>query len=169
MEKRAILAAVLMAALLIVYQTFFLPQGEQHPQKAPPEAPSTKSATPSPAPMPPAKEERPQESALPRSPRPAQKLARVESPNFVAVVSSEGGKLQEFNLRYRGDKPMVIVGSLGPAGLIADAGAGRQVVPFDLSDTAIVLGPERPTADLVLSGFDGDLRIRQTQQFEASE
>ena len=43
MEKRAILAAVLMAVLLIAYQTFFLGPSEVQ-QKAPPsEAPGARS------------------------------------------------------------------------------------------------------------------------------
>ena len=95
-------------------------------------------------------------------------MARVESPSYVAVVSSEGGKLQEFNLRYRGDKPMVIVGSLGPTGLTVDAGGGREVVPLELPDGTATLGPQRPTADLVLSGEDRGLRIRETHRFDAS-
>lgn len=164
MEKRAILAAVLMAALLIIYQTFFLGQGEV-PHKAPPEPQAPAQPAPVTPMLPlPRPEDRP--IASPGA-RPAQRLARVESPRFLAVVSSEGGKLQEFNLRYRGDKPMVIVGSLGPTGLTIDTGAGREVVPLELPDTTIVLGPERPAADLTLTGDEGSLRIRQTHRFEA--
>ena len=169
MEKRAIIAAVLMAALLIVYQTFFLGQGDA-PQKTPsePKAP-VQSAPPAASPTPqPKVEETPQAQIQPRPARPAQRLARVESPSFVAVVSSEGGKLQEFNLRYRGDKPMVIVGSLGPAGLTVDAGSGREVVPLELSAETLALGPQRPVGDLVLTGEDRGLRIRETLRFDAN-
>jgi YidC/Oxa1 family membrane protein insertase len=168
MEKRAILAAVLMAALLIVYQTFFLGQGEL-PQKAPPEqAKPAPSAPAPPAPVPPRVEDKPPADPSQPAPRPAQRLARVESPRWLAVVSSEGGKLQEFNLRYRGDKPMVVVGSLGPTGLTLDAGAGREVVPLDLPATTVALGPERPAADLVMSGEVSGLRVRATHRFAAS-
>src|SRR2546426_9004263 len=62
----------------------------------------------------------------PPAPRPLQRLATVETPRYNAVVSSEGGKLQEFVLKYRGDKPMVIVGDLGPAGLLIAADANRS-------------------------------------------
>ncbi len=134
MEKRAILAAVLMAALLIVYQTFFLGPGEP-----PPEGPASarpraggSARTHGAAATAESRGQAPDDPA-PRAARPAQRLARVESPRYVAVVSSEGGKLQEFNLRYRGDKPMVIVGSLGPTGLTVDAGGGREVVPLELA------------------------------------
>src|SRR3989454_2424247 len=40
----------------------------------------------------------------PPAPRPLQRLATVETPRYNAVVSSEGGKLQEFVLKYRGDR-----------------------------------------------------------------
>jgi hypothetical protein len=39
MEKRAILAAVLMAALLLIYQAFLFPSGQESPPK-PPASPS---------------------------------------------------------------------------------------------------------------------------------
>jgi YidC/Oxa1 family membrane protein insertase len=167
MEKRAILAAVLMAALLVVYQTFFLGPGEPPPksqqeQQAPVKPPPVPQAV-----APPPVADTPQAPPASRA-RPAQRLARVESPRFVAVVSSEGGKLQEFNLRYRGDKPMVIVGSLGPSGLIVDAGGGREPVPLELSAESLALGAERPVGDLVLSGEDRGLRVRETLRFDAN-
>jgi YidC/Oxa1 family membrane protein insertase len=168
MEKRAILAAVLMAALLIAYQTFFLGQGEP-PRKAPtePQAPAPTAQQPA-APSPPkAVETAPPKAEASTTARPLQRLARVEGPSFVAVVSSEGGKLQEFNLRYRGDKPMVIVGSLGPMGLMIDAGNGREAVPLELSSETVVLSPQRPTADLVLTGVDRGLHVRKTMRFDA--
>ena len=169
MEKRAILAAVLMAALLVVYQTFFLGQGEAAPEVPDRAAGARPSHAPGPRPPapPPRAEEKPQTGAGRRAARPAQKLARVESPRYIAVVSSEGGKLQEFNLRYRGDKPMVIVGSLGPTGLTVDAGGGREVVPLELPDTTVCSAPSgrRPTSccpeKIGGSGF------AQTHRFDA--
>ncbi len=127
MEKRAILAAVLMAALLIVYQTFFLTgpstppevpkdqtaQAPKPPAPAPPQAPA-----PAPAPTP-RTPGQPAASAVPAKPveRPPQKTVPVDTPLYHAVISSEGGKLQEWTLHYRGEKPMVIVGELGPRGV----------------------------------------------------
>jgi YidC/Oxa1 family membrane protein insertase len=157
-----------MAVLLIVYQTFFFGSPEA-PQKPPPEAPVPRPpvAAQAPAAPPAATDVQRPVPAEPRGPRPVQKVARVESSNFVAVVSSEGGKFQEFNLRYRGDKPMVIVGSLGPLGLTIDAGAGREVVPLELSAESLTLGPQRPTGDLVLTGEDRGLRVRYTLRFDS--
>src|SRR5262245_51831167 len=139
MEKRAILAAVLMAAVFIVYQMFFFPEPPP-PQKPPAQtvtepAPAPASATPSPAPAPAAP------TRTPQAPRPPQSLATVESPLYRDVVSSEGGKLQELQLRYRGEKPIVIVGDLGPAGLqlAPDANAPAAAVPLRFDREALVL------------------------------
>jgi len=164
MEKRAILAAVLMAAVFIVYQTFFFPEPPPSPKPPPQTAPAPAPAapvSPSPASTP---------AAPPRAsqgPRPPQSLATVESPLYRAVVSSEGGKLQELQLRYRGEKPMVIVGDLGPAGLqlAPDANGQAEVVPMKFDKDALVL-TDKPT-DLVLTGEAEGLKIRQTLRFHA--
>jgi YidC/Oxa1 family membrane protein insertase len=163
MEKRAILAAVLMAAVFIVYQAFFFPEPPP-PQKPPAQTateppPAAAPATPPPAPAPAAP------TRAPQAPRPAQSLATVESPLYHDVVSSEGGKLQELQLRYRGEKPMVIVGDLGPAGLQLAPGANAPaaVVPMRFDRDALVL-TDKP-ADLVLTGEAEGLRIRQTLKF----
>src|SRR5437899_2726622 len=167
MEKRAILAAVLMAAVFIVYQMFFLPVSQESPapQKASekaaapaPEAPAAPTA-PAPPPGPPAPRGAPK-------PRPPQRLATVEAPLYRAVVSSEGGKFQELVLKYRGEKPMVIVGDLGPAGLLLapDASASPAVVAMSLDKDTVTVTGDRP-ADLVLMGETEGLRIRQTLRF----
>src|SRR5947209_8215791 len=113
MEKRAILAAVLMAGLLILYQALFAPSPPPPPRvKTPAESKPDPSQPPvSSAPLPP-KVERP--------PVVPQRTASVEGPLFRAVVGSEGGALREWVLRYCGDKPMVIPGALGPRGLVLE-------------------------------------------------
>src|SRR5262249_56914510 len=105
MEKRAILAAVLMAALLMVYQFLFVrpePQpGGSNGQKAEaPAAPVNKapSEAPSQAPPPPAKE----------APLPPEQTAIVDTPLFRAQVSSNGGELKQWELNFRGQQPMPV-------------------------------------------------------------
>src|SRR5262245_7201521 len=164
MERRAILAAVLMAAGFIVYQTFFFP--EPTPQKPPPPT-ATQPATPA-APTPAAPVAAPPAPA-PRAaeaPRPPQRLATVDTPLYRAVVSSEGGKLQELVLRYRGEKPMVIVGDLGPQGLVLspDGNSAGDVVPMAL-DRDSVTASDKPV-DLVLTGESNGLKIRKTLRFD---
>src|SRR5262245_10657893 len=118
MEKRAILAAVLMAGLLMVYQFLFIPQ---EPKKAPP-APAGQSAQ-APGPAKPA--ESPTSTAAPiplppplESPRPADRIVTVETPLYRAVISSVGGAVNRWDLHYRGDKPMVLPGVVSSLGLV---------------------------------------------------
>src|SRR5205809_392921 len=166
MEKRALLAAVLMAALLVAYQMWFFPAPQEAPAPKPP-APSAAPVAPPPAPAPPAAPATPRAAAPPRLP---QRLASVETPRYSAVVSSEGGKLQELVLKYRGAKPMVIVGDLGPAGLLVSLdGQSPTVVPMTLSTERITVSPERPVQDLVLEGQMDGIRVRQRVTFYPDE
>jgi len=82
------------------------------------------------------------------------------------VVSSEGGKLQELTLKYRGGKPMVIVGDLGPAGLLAASGEGAAaaVVAMNLSAESVTVTRDRPS-ELLLTGEVEGFKIRQTLSF----
>jgi YidC/Oxa1 family membrane protein insertase len=173
MEQRAFVAVVLMAAVLILYQAFLVPTHEMTPPaskpteqvgKGPGQAPAV-APTPAPAPA---------SAALPIPVAPSearlpQRITKVTTPLYEAGVSSEGGKLQEFVLRYRGEKPMVAVGDLGPTGLvIAPAGGSSgQVLPMQPSADAIRVGPEKPTQELVLTGSLDGLRVKETLSFRA--
>jgi len=167
MERRAILAAVLMAALLMIYQTFFMPSGPEPP----PGSKTAESPAPAPAPSAPAPAKPASPLPPPRSreasPTPPQRLVSVETPLYTAVVSSEGGKFQEFTLRYRGEKPMVLLGDLGPTGLAMTTEGGRapEIVSMNVNADSIRVSADRPTADLVLSGERDGVRVRQTLRF----
>ena len=176
MDKRAILAAVLMAALLIVYQTFFLPSPPAPEQgaRSAKEEPKGPAPTPTPAPVVPAPTPPPVTSSAPAptSPgeRPLQRTVAVETPLYHAIVSSEGGKLQEWNLKYRGQKPMVIVGELGPQGLLVapDTSSPPTPVAMTVSEDVVRLGRDKPTDTLVLMGDADGLRVRQALRFDAA-
>jgi YidC/Oxa1 family membrane protein insertase len=68
-------------------------------------------------------------------------------------------------LRYRGEKPMVIVGDLGPQGLLVSPDGNRpgDVISMSL-DKEAVTATDKP-AELVLTGESDGLRIRQTLRF----
>src|SRR5437870_9770302 len=160
MEKRAILAAVLMGAVFIVYQTFFFPEAPVAPK--PPAPAATQPIAPAPpVPSAPAAAPAVPGARAPQSPRPLQRLATVETPLYRDVVSSEGGKLQELVLRYRGEKPMVIVGDLGPQGLLlsADGKGPGDVISMNL-DKDVVTATDKPV-DLVRTGESDRLNSRQ--------
>jgi YidC/Oxa1 family membrane protein insertase len=162
MEKRAILAAVLMAGLLILYQALFAPVSPP-PVQPPVESKPAPPRPPSP-PLPlPRKVERP--TLVP------QRTVSVEGPLFRATVGSDGGKLHGWTLRYRGDKPMVVPGLLGPGGLMLERpGAGPESVAFNVKEERLVLGPDRPRGEVLLTGQDAfGLRINETLRFQARD
>ncbi len=177
MEKRAILAAVLMAALLIVYQTFFLAPGQEPAREKAQQAPAAPDAPapsahkpvqtapePRPAAPPPARATEP-----PRTPaRTPQRLVPVKTPLYKAVVSSQGGKLQELVLNFRGDKPMILVGDLGPEGLLVGGGNGKpeEAMAMSVSADRLVIGPEQPSERLELEGVAAGLRVHETLIFQ---
>src|SRR2546427_6598610 len=162
MEKRAVLAAVLMALVFFIGQYFFFPATQETPTAAKPDAQQVSgtpeaprpAARPEPPPRPETAgkdEQKPAPTApapAPRAqrPRPPQRLATVVTPLYRAVVSSEGGKLQELTLEYRGQKPMVILGELGPGGLVAGPPRPAQPLPMGVSATDLKPGPRPPTA-----------------------
>ncbi len=172
MEKRAILAAILMAALLIIYQAYLFPLTQPPPapeqQVAEPERPAEQAppapAVEKPAPVAPA---RPPAAAR-RVPPPPQRTATIETPLFDARVSSEGGKLLEWTLHYRGEKPMVVVGEFGPRGLaIAPAGGRPEPVPMHLDREALTLGPQQPADTLGLRGETDGLLVTKSLNFQS--
>src|SRR5262249_49769179 len=90
-----------------------------------------------------------------------------EGPFYRGVVSSEGGKLQEWVLRYRGEKPFVALGDNAPGGLLVDAGSGPKVVSLSIDPDSPKLDSSRPTGQLVLKGEVQGLRVQQTLGFQA--
>jgi YidC/Oxa1 family membrane protein insertase len=175
-EKRAILAAILMAVVFMVGQ-YLMPASETPPPAPAPQAqsPATPSApepatpappTPRAAAPPPAT---PPPSGAPASarPRPPQRLATVETPLYRATISSEGGKLQDFTLKYRGQKPMVVLGDLGPTGLVVGPRGSTEPLAMEMSAGDLQLGPQRPAAELVLTGEADGLRVRETLTFRS--
>jgi YidC/Oxa1 family membrane protein insertase len=173
MEQRAFVAVVLMAAVLILYQAFLVPtheptaptqkpaeQAAKEPSRAPatgPVAGSTAAATPI-LPLPAAAADASQ----------PQRLTKITTPLYDASVSSEGGKFQDFVLRYRGEKPMVAIGDLGPTGLVVGIeGAPAKVLPMQPSTESVRVAPDQPSQDLVLTGSTNGLRVRQTLTFRS--
>ena len=171
MEQRAFLAVALMAAILVIYQIFVVPSHETPPPsqqqpvatQAPTPAPSSPSvaspATPIPLPVPLA----PAETTKP------QRLTRITTPLYETSISSEGGKFQEFVLHYRGEKPMVVVGDLGPVGLVVAKPGNQlsQVVAMQPSAESLKVDAGQPKQELVLVGSHEGLRVQQTLTFHA--
>jgi YidC/Oxa1 family membrane protein insertase len=171
MEQRAFIAVVLMAAILIIYQTFLVPQHEQAPppptarqeggkaQMTTPPGAVPAPAQPSPAVLP--------TPAVAQETRQPQRITRVSTPLYKASVSSEGGKFQEFTLNYRGEKPMVILGNLGPTGLVMGPVGSPTAQLVAMQPSTDTVAVETGQQDLVLVGTQDGLRVRQTLTFRA--
>ena len=170
MEKRAIVAALLMAGLLILYQTLFVHSPETPPPAPKAEAPAAKA----PAPSPPALG-RPTPAAAAPVPVPiaavALKTAQVTGPMYKAQVSSHGGDLSAWELDYRGIKPMIVPGLLGPRGITVErAGQPPRVVDFTVAPDSLDLSKMSGRGEVTLVGEDGfGLRITETLRFRAND
>jgi YidC/Oxa1 family membrane protein insertase len=161
-----------MAVVFVVGQ-YLMPAPEtpvpQAPSPTTPSAPATtqpseKAAAPVPAPPPPAPAPAKPQTARARPP---QRLATIDTPLYRATISSEGGKLQEFTLKYRGQKPMIVLGDLGPTGLVVGPAGHAEPLPMEMSASDLQLGRDRPSAELVLTGEADGLRVRETLTFRA--
>jgi YidC/Oxa1 family membrane protein insertase len=172
MEQRAFVAVVLMAAVLILYQAFLVPSPDVPPPAQRPAEQPARDAAPPPAVVarpsqPPAPLPLPTPSTTAEA-RPPQRISRITTPLYEAAVSSEGGKLQEFVLDYRGEKPLVSVGDFGPTGLvIADAGSAGQVLPMAPSTETVRVGSAKERQELVLTGATDGLRVQEALTFRA--
>jgi len=166
MEKRAIIAALLMAGLLIAYQSFFMqPVESPPPPKA--EAPGAKPVVaPAPAPTPVAA---PATAAPVATPSVPDRSAMVETPLYRAAISSRGGVITVWDVHFHGNRPMVLDGILGPSGIrVVAAGRSEQPIQFRLSADSLKLGAQTPVGELALTGEDGfGLQITSTLRFRA--
>lgn len=169
-EQRVFVAVALMAAVLIIYQAMFVPPPEGIPPVAQPPQQAERTPAPAPAVVP---SPQPPPSAPPApvqpGPRPPQRITRVSTPLYETSVSSEGGKFQDFVLRYRGEKPIVVLGDLGPTGMVV-SGPGSPtgaVVPMEPSVETLRLGADRQAGEIVLVGSQDGLLVRETLTFRA--
>src|SRR5262245_11129151 len=170
MEKRAIIAALLMAGLLILYQTLFFHPSDTPPPPSKSEAPVSGIPAPpsSPLPVPP--------STASAAPVPVPlaavplKMAPVLGPLFKAQVSSHGGDLAAWDLEFRGTKPMIVANLLGPRGVTVErAGQPPRVVDFTIAPDSVDLAAAG-RGEITLVGEDGfGLRITQILSFRADD
>jgi len=174
MDKRTTLALLLMAALLMVYQLFmpmFLP--EPPPEQKPVAKPQTPAA-PSAAPASPATGAAAGSvTTPPPSPKDApvvpERTAVIETPLYRAAVATTGGQVKAWNLHFRGEKPMVLPGTVDSAGwVVRRPGQPPRPIAFTLSAESIKLDKNTPTGELRMVGEDGfGIRVSQVLRFRA--
>ncbi|HTU03647.1 MAG TPA: membrane protein insertase YidC [Candidatus Sulfotelmatobacter sp.] len=165
MEKRAILAAILMAGVLLLYQVLFI-KSPEHPAPTPdrrevPQGTAVREQPKAAPPGPAAAVPRVEVATVP------ERTAIIDGPLYRAVVDSRGGRLDDWTLHYRGEKSMVVSREIGPPGLtVSRSGSPAEVVPFAISPDTLKLGPDNPKGQVRLIGEDGyGLRITQDMTF----
>lgn len=164
-----LLSFVLFIAFVYVQSRFFPPEPPPPPlaqvptEAKPVAAPLPTGGSAPPAPVPPARK-------VERPPVP-QRLVAVEGPLFRGTVGSDGGKLHEWVLRYRGDKPMVALGALGPRGLVLQRpGVEAGSVAFTAKEERLRLSPDRPQGEVRLTGQDDfGLQVTEALSFHAQD
>src|SRR6266850_2939119 len=173
MDKRTTLALLLMAALLMVYQIFmplFMP--EPPPEQKP--VPTAEAPAP---PAPGTSRPSPSATASPVTPAPSPKdaptvperTAVIETPLYHAAVATTGGQVKAWNLHFRGEKPLVLPGTVDGAGwVVRRAGQPARPIAFALSTESIKLDKDTPTGELRMVGEDGfGIRVSQVLRFRA--
>lgn len=165
MEKRALLAIALSAALLIAYQLLFAPSPP--PKPAPPaqqaEAPRREvreAPPPPPPPVPVVEEKRPAAPA---------KEVLVETPLYRAVFTTEGARVKEWVLRYRGDKPLALPPEALPLELtLARPGGQGERLVYAVEPDHLALGTAQPSGELRFTAVDRyGLRVTKIVRFSA--
>jgi len=169
MDKRTTLALLLMAALLMIYPAIFMrePAREQRPaQKADtPAAPATapvQQVSPPPAlggAPPPPKE----------APAVPERTAVIETPLYRLAVVANGGKVSAWDLHFRGEKAMLLPGTVDNGGwVVRRSGQAPRAIAFALSAESIKLDKGTPTGELRMVGEDGfGIRVNQVLRFRA--
>jgi YidC/Oxa1 family membrane protein insertase len=173
MDKRTTLALLLMAALLMVYQLFmpiFMPE------PTPEQKPGAKTEAPvSPGPVPSTPAAGPVATATtpPPSPKDApvvpERTAVIETPLYHAAVETTGGQVKAWDLHFRGEKPMMLPGTLDNTGwVVKRPGQPPRPIAFALSTESIKLDKNTPTGELRMVGEDGfGIRVSQVLRFHA--
>lgn len=171
MDKRTTLALLLMAALLMIYPYIFMrepaPEQKPAPKTGEPVASSpspTAAATGVPAGG---------TATVPPSPKAApevpERTAVIETPLYRAAVATTGGQVKAWDLHFRGEKPMVLPGTVDNAGwVVRRPGQPPRPIAFALSTESLKLDKNTPTGELRMVGEDGfGMRVSQVLRFRA--
>jgi YidC/Oxa1 family membrane protein insertase len=169
MDKRTTLALLLMAALLMIYPAIFMrepaPDQRAAQKTGAPEAPAKAPAQPA-APVPAAGAAPPPPKEAPAVP---ERTAVIETPLYRLAVAAKGGKVSAWDLHFRGEKAMVLPGTVDDTGwVVRRTGQAPRPIAFALSTESLKLDKDTPTGELRMVGEDGfGIRVSQVLRFRA--
>ncbi len=98
-----------------------------------------------------------------------ERTAVIETPLYHATVATTGGQVRAWDLHFRGEKPMVLPGTVDNTGwVIRRPGQAPRPIAFALSSESIKLDKNTPTGELRMVGEDGfGIRVTQVLRFHA--
>ena len=93
----------------------------------------------------------------------------IETPLYRATIGSVGGQVKSWELHFRGEKAMVLPGTIDNLGLVVlRPGQPPSPIAFTPSVETIKLDDAHPTGELRLVGEDGfGVRVTQVIRFRA--
>ena len=158
MEKRAIIAAMLMAGLLMVYQFLFV---QPEPQQPPPRRAESGGARSRGRVRRQLPHQAPSRRASPAASRRSATAPGADGGRRHAACTGRrsaatGERSRPGMLRYRGEKPLVVAGLTGSEGLeVGRAGTPPQPVAFSIEPPAAEAHEGESDGQLTLHGQDG--------------
>ncbi len=98
-----------------------------------------------------------------------ERTAVIETPLYRAAIATTGGQVKAWDLHFRGEKPMVLPGTVDTAGwVVKRPGQPARPIAFALSTESIKLDKDTPTGELRMVGEDGfGIRVSQVLRFHA--
>ena len=100
-------------------------------------------------------------------------ITRIEGEEFVEFEGhwdcKIGGQVKAWDLHFRGEKPLVLPGTVDNAGwIVRRPGQPPRPIAFALSTESIKLDKDNPTGELRMVGEDGfGIRVSQVLRFRA--
>ena len=152
MEKRAILAIALSAAILILYQLFFMPSPPPPAQISKAEAPKESPGTTVPLPAPPLPP-----PVVTKVDQGQGREVVVETPRFRARLTTAGGRITDWVMKYRGERRVTSALGPPPFALSLRRGGQEEIIGFPFEASL--------TKDLVLSSVQKEGKV----QFDGSD
>jgi YidC/Oxa1 family membrane protein insertase len=97
------------------------------------------------------------------------RTATIETPLSRAAIATAGGQVKAWELNFRGEKPLVLPGTVDNAGwVVRRPGQPPRSIAFALSTDALKLDKDNPTGEIRMVGEDGfGLRVSQVLRFRA--
>ena len=99
----------------------------------------------------------------------SERTVTIDTPLYRAVIGTTGGQVKAWDLHFRGEKPMVLPGTVDDSGLVIQrVGQPARPIAFTPSTEAITLDGVHPEGELRLTGEDGfGVRVTQVLHFRA--